>query len=430
MKVFTRLSAHPGYTRIFHWGKLLTITGSAQILIQAIGFASGILIIRLLPTHEYALYTLANTMLGTMTILADGGIASGVMAQGGKVWKDKQQLGVVLATGMSLRKKFAIGSLLIAIPALFFLLRLHHASLLVTVLIIASLVPAFWAALSDSLLEIAPKLNQNIIVLQRNQVAVSIGRLIIITGTLFIFPWTFIAILGNGLPRIWGNLKLRAITSNYADFDQKPDKLVADQILVIVKRTLPGAIYYCLSGQITVWLISIFGSTESIAQVGALSRLAMLLTLVSVVLGTLFEPRFARLPNNKRIIISRLFQIQGALFLLSFLIVFFVWLFPHQVLSILGKGYAGLTTEVLLLAAGSCLGMISGSIYKLSSARGIVPRPAVFIPVIIMIQVVFAVVVDFSKVRGALEFSIFTFFSAWVYRLIYFLRWVNKNVSA
>lgn len=76
--------------RAGEWAKLIAITGSAQVMVQAIGFISGILVIRLLPTHEYALYTLANTMLGTMTLLADGGIATGVMSQGGKVWQDKQ----------------------------------------------------------------------------------------------------------------------------------------------------------------------------------------------------------------------------------------------------------------------------------------------------------------------------------------------------
>jgi hypothetical protein len=68
------------FAKVFEWGKLITIVGSAQILVQAISLISGILVIRLLPTHEYALYTLANTMLGTMSLLADGGISTGVMS--------------------------------------------------------------------------------------------------------------------------------------------------------------------------------------------------------------------------------------------------------------------------------------------------------------------------------------------------------------
>ena len=73
------------YLYLLRWIKLIFVTGSAQIIVQATGLFCGILVIRLLPVNEYALYTLANTMLGTMTVLADSGISSGVMAQGGKV---------------------------------------------------------------------------------------------------------------------------------------------------------------------------------------------------------------------------------------------------------------------------------------------------------------------------------------------------------
>ena len=78
------------FIKFCYWFKLAGITSLAQLFIQAIGLVSGILVIRILPTDEYALYTLANTMLGTMIILANSGISVGVTAQGGKVWQDKK----------------------------------------------------------------------------------------------------------------------------------------------------------------------------------------------------------------------------------------------------------------------------------------------------------------------------------------------------
>ena len=173
--ILSKLKYHPKYETILNWGKLISITGSAQIIVQILGFASGILIIRLLPVQEYALYTLANTMLGTMTVLADGGISTGVMSQGAKVWQNKVMLGKVLATGLDLRRKFAIFSLLGATPFLIYLLLHNGASWLTTVLIVASLIPAFLAALSDTLLEIVPKLHQDILPLQKNQLMVGVG---------------------------------------------------------------------------------------------------------------------------------------------------------------------------------------------------------------------------------------------------------------
>ena len=221
MKVLVqRIADNPHYIRVFEWGKLVAVTGSAQILVQAVGLISGILVIRLLPTQEYALYTLANTMLGTMTNLADGGISAGVMAHGGKVWQHREKLGVVLVTGLDLRKKFAVGSLLVATPVLLYLLHHHGASWLMSALITVSLIPAFVTALSGGLLVVAPLLQQDIFPIQKNQINTNLGRLALLMLTLFFFPLTFLAVLAAGIPQIWANRRLRKISVGYADWNQ------------------------------------------------------------------------------------------------------------------------------------------------------------------------------------------------------------------
>ncbi|AKD03976.1 polysaccharide biosynthesis protein [Pontibacter korlensis] len=420
-------STNPKYGKVLEWGRLLTVTGSAQTIVQVTGFISGLLVIRLLPTYEYAMYTLANTMLGTMTILADGGISTGVMAQGGKVWQDREKLGVVLSTGLYLRKKFAICSLLIAIPILFFLLHRHNASLLMSVLLIVSLIPAFFSALSGTLLQIVPKLQQDVVSLQKNQIGANIGRLAMLLLTLFAFPWAFVAVLSSGLPQIWANIRLREISARYADRSQKPDADVQKEILSKVKLILPGAIYYCVSGQITIWLISIFGSTEAIAQVGALGRLTIVLNIVGTVLGTLLVPRFARLSENLRLIYTRFFQIILFLFIMSFFILSIVWLFPEQILSVLGSNYTNLTDEILLIVTGSCLALISGTIHNLNAARGIIPSPYIFIPTIIVIQILVLNSIDLSLVTHVLWFSIITFSFTCLFRTVYFVFWIRNK---
>lgn len=431
MKELTRRAGiTPNYSKLLEWGKLVSVTGAAQVIVQLVGFLSGIIIIRLLPTKEYALYTMANSMLGTMTLLADGGIGNGVMAQGGKVWKDRQKLGSVVKTGLELRRKFAVGSLLIAMPILFYLLHHHNASPLTSVLIVAALIPAFFSALSDTLLEVAPKLHQDIKSLQKNQVMAGLGRFGLISVTIFFFPWAFVAILGFGIPRIFANLKLRKISAKFADWHQPSNEQDRTAILKVVRRTLPGTIYYCISGQITIWLISIFGTTESIAHVGALSRLTMILTIFGVLLSSLVEPRFSRLAQNKKMLVSRFFQIQFLLFAVTGFIVFMVWLFPNQVMFVLGEGYSGLNKELMLMTVSGCLSLMSSSVFKLSSSRGIVPPPLVLIPTLIAIQLLFFAVVDFREIRGALLFSIFTYSAAWIFRTSYFLVWIKKHFKA
>ena len=401
-----KLKQHPKYDKVINWAKLISITGTAQIILQALGFVCGILVIRLLPTQEYALYTLANTMLGTMTLLSDAGISTGVLAQGGKVWQNPEKLGAVVATGLDLRKKFAIGSLILATPILLYLLLHNGASWLMAIMIVLSLIPAFYAALSDSLLEIVPRLHQSILPLQRNQIVVSLGRLILSAVSLFIFPWTFVALLASGIPRIYGNVQLKKISMDFIDNKQNPDPVVRKDILKVVKRILPGAVFYSFSGQITIWIVSVFGNITSIAQLGALGRVAVLLNIISVVIGTLVVPRFSRLENNVMTLLMRYSQVLLICTILMILFAVGVYFFSDKILWILGNNYRSLNYELFLIMISSCLNVISGVAFGLYTSKGWVLPPLYSISKTIAVLIVASLVFDLSTLEGALYLNI------------------------
>jgi len=365
-------------------------------------------------------------MLGTLTVLADGGIATGVLAQGGKVWYDKKKMGVVLVTGMALRRQFAKGSLLVSVPILFYLLLHHGASWLTASFLILALIPSFLAALSDSLLEVAPKLNQDIVPLQKNQVSANVGRLFLISLSVFLFPWAFVAVLGNGLPRIWANMRLRKISAKHADMQQDTSKEVRKEILSTVKRVLPGSVYYCLHGQISIWIISLLGTTTALADIGALGRLSMMLTIFGAIYGTLIIPRFARLPENKGKLSRRFFQILISVFLLSVGIMTIVHLFPSELLWILGKNYAGLEKELFISVAISCVGFFIGVTWGVCTGRNWIINPFVFIGINISALILGALFIDLSTLRGVLYFNLFIALVDMVTYLVYVFSRISK----
>jgi len=394
-------------SRFKEWLRIISLAGSAQLIVQATSFACGILVIRMLSTQEYALYTIANAVLGTMAVLNDGGITTGAMSESAKAWPDRERLGSVLNTALLLRKKFAIASLVVVLPILFYMLRSHDASWMLSCLITLSLIPAFFATISGSLLEIVPKLSQEIAPLQKLQVQNNIGRLVLLCICLFAMPWAFIAILASGVPQIWMNIKLRFFASRYADFGAKADKHINASILNIVYRVMPASIYYCLSGQITIWLSSVYGSTSTIAQLGALGRIAMLFNLFSVLFGTLIMPRFARLPPEKRMLLRRFFQVMMLLFVLCVVIMAGAWLFSVQILWVLGPQYAGLNHEVVLSVLASCIGMIAGSAFNLYSNRGWTINPALLIALSLCTIGLGVLLIDISTIRGMINLQLF-----------------------
>ena len=74
------------------------------MFVQLIGFATGILLVRLMEQREYALFTVTNTMQGTMNILADIGISIGMISIGGRVWQDSHRFGELVRTGLKPRR--------------------------------------------------------------------------------------------------------------------------------------------------------------------------------------------------------------------------------------------------------------------------------------------------------------------------------------
>lgn len=394
------------YDKFIHWSKLVTITGSAQLVVQLAGALTGILIIRLLPVQEYALYTIANTMLGTMTVLSDSGIANGVMAEGGKVWKNRSKLGKVLQTGLDLRRKFGVVSLIVATPILVYLLREHNANWLTIVLIVLSLIPAFWANLSDSMLAVAPRLHQDIKPLQANFLQVSLGRLVLNAVFIFIFPFTFIALFANSIPRIYGNFKLRQISSKFLDIDEKPDKSVRKEIVVSVKRTMPLVVYYVISGQLAIWLISFFGSTTSVSELGALSRLAMAFTVIASLFSTLVVPRFSRMQEERKKLRKVFMSVQLLTLVLSIGMVLLVYLFSNQILWVFGSDYYGLNKELMLVAIANGFNLMVGVCSQLTIARGWYIRPLYLIGLNFTATLVAIAFLNLKTLEGVLYFNI------------------------
>ena len=90
-------SSTPLLRRAFHHAKVVGSFAFVQAIVQFVGFLSGILLVRSLDKHEYAYFTIANTMQGTMNLLADIGISVGLVSIGGRVWQDRHRFGQLRA---------------------------------------------------------------------------------------------------------------------------------------------------------------------------------------------------------------------------------------------------------------------------------------------------------------------------------------------
>jgi O-antigen/teichoic acid export membrane protein len=372
------------------WARLIAVTGGGQGLVQVIGFITGIVVIRFLSVDQYAFYTLANTMLGTMGILANGGIAAGVMVQGGKVWQDREKLGAVIACGIQLRRAFAFFSFAATGPILVWLLLRNGASWWVALGVAAAVVPAFVATISSRIFNTPLRLHQQVWPLQRISVGANLLRLAGTIPVLFAWPAAIGALLVNGIAEIFANRRLRRAAAPYANLEATPDAESRVHIVAMVRRILPNAVYFSFSSQLGVFLVSFFGSAVAIAQLGALSRIGMALALVKAMVMTLVIPRFTKLPEESPLVVRRFCLVQGMLWIAAVLLLLLVYFLANPILWILGPEYGGLRWELMLMMAGSLVALTAFTTERLNESRGWVIPPQLFIPAALILQMAVA----------------------------------------
>ncbi|HUN24784.1 MAG TPA: hypothetical protein VMU67_00650 [Steroidobacteraceae bacterium] len=411
-----------GGRRAAEWFRSGLSTTAAQILVQGLGFAAGILVIRFLPPRQYAFYTIATAGLGMMTVLTDGGVSGSMLALGGAVWMDRAKLGRVIATGLALRGRFAGAALFVAVPLIGFLVHRQGGSWLESAAVPASLVPLFLATVSGQLLEIVPRLHQALPSVQGLQVRANASRAALLVLSLTALPYAWIALLVASAPQWWSNLRLRKLADRWADWREPGEPEIRARVRAQLRRTMPDAFYYAFSGQLATWLISFFGHEQGVATVGALGRLAMILTVFGTAFNVVAVPRFARVPSiEPRRVRRRYIQAQLALVAVCTVTVLAIAAFPGAAVALLGHHYAGSQHEAVLMSLCSALAVLGAAAFQLGAARGTVAPPAIAIPCMAVGQLLAIALLPLRTVSGVIWIGIVNALIQWTLYVVYFL---------
>jgi len=146
-----------------------------------------------------------------------------------------------------------------------------------------------------------------------------------------------------------------------------PDPAVTREMVHYVLPTLPSLIFFALQGQISLFLISFFGQTRSIAEVGALGRLGQIFLLLSGFNSAVIDPFMARLPKER--VLRSFLVILAAASVISVVICLAGFFDPGVFLLLLGARYASLQRETGWLVLGSCISYLVGVVWTMTAAR-------------------------------------------------------------
>ena len=401
------LASTPESRRIFQFVRRASRFTWVQLVVQCIGFATGILIVRCMEQHEYALFTIANTMQATTNILADIGISIGLISIGGRVWQDQRRLGQLVSTGLKLRRKLGTAAILVVTPLLYFMLRKHGTSFSYTVFLIAAVLAGLSAQLSVEVFSVIPRLRSDLGQIQKVDFIGSIARLAVLGALAFVFLNAGVAVVAGSSALLLQYLLSRQYAAGIIDLQAEENAEDRKAMLGFIRSQAANAVFFCLQGQITIFLITFFGHRAGVAEVGALGRLAIIFTVLGNLVANICAPAFSRCRTHHQLVWLYT-GVVGGVAGLSLLLLGGAYFLPNEFLFILGNRYSHLQYELLLIVGGAMINTMAGTLWTLNASRAWIAGSWLYIPLTVGTQLLLIPFTDFSSVNGVLTFNLFS----------------------
>ncbi len=421
------------------WIGILSAYFTAQTLTQLAGLAAGLLLVRFMPVRQFALYTLATSVVSFFTFVSDLGSTSSLLYFFQRTVKTGEDFHPYLAAVLSLRRvAFLLGGA--AVLAAFPRSAITKGFGLGDVAAVtAALLLCVWFQIASSVRILAARLLGHYGRAYRAEVAGGCVRLVV-----------SLLMIAASLLRAWlgmlGSALAAAVTASLAGSTAAPPRpapptaagasaptaslpaasLAAAsvpaaaaaapaaapelgpyrrQVLRYLLPSLPSALYFSIQGPLVVWLAATFGAARNIAEVGALGRLGMIVGMCSGLTGVVLLPRLARIVDE-RLYLRRYLQYGGLLLALALALLAVAALFPGALLLILGSHYSGLHRELVLVIASSGLTLVGGYVVSVNLARSWNRWETLAVLLYMAAQAGFVAILPLGTTAGVLQFNL------------------------
>jgi O-antigen/teichoic acid export membrane protein len=396
----------PGGGRLFRWLKILSAYFTAQTFTQLLGIASGLLFVNFMPVREFALYTLAFSVVTFFNFLTDLGSSTSLVYFFHQSQKGGEAFEPHFAAVLSMRRAaFLLGAAAVAVAFPWMALG-KGFGLTEALLVTGGVLLCVWFQIGSSLRVLALRLADRYGVSYRAEMAGGVTRLAIaavLVATARLEAWLGVLASAAGSATVVSLAQPpRPVSSPVATADLKPYRR---KVLRYLLPTLPSALYFSIQGPLTVWLAATFGATRNIAEVGALGRLGLLVGIFSSLTGVVFLPRLARI-TDEGLYRRRVLQFGVALAGVALAMLAAVVLAPELFLLLLGPHYKGLHRELLLVVAGSGLTLLDGYVVSINLARSWNRWQGLAVASLVAVQAVLVAVLPLSTTAGVLTFNV------------------------
>ena len=358
-------------TRLLGWFRLLTAFVSLEIAAQGCAALASFLVVRNLDKSHYAWYSLAfnlQSTLGAFTLL---GIGTGMTSMGGQWIGDRERMGALAASAFRYRSHLLKIVAPLILPVFGYLLLKNGCPLWQTLALVVLALCLLFVELNRQIFSSPVRIAGRYNYLQQAALIEAVCRvatlgLLIWIGSLSAWTTLLVSVLVSGMVV---RFLIKKQAQEFIDPHSAPDKEIHRRLTKLNFNVLPSTITFIFQAQIGIAMISIFGKTAGVADLGALTRIALVLFVPQAIIQKLIEPKLARAHEGKdlwrkfAISVLCVAAMAGGCFCLMFF-------FRHQFLWLLGKNYWYLDKELAFYSGVSCAGTVTSMSMMLLYARG------------------------------------------------------------
>jgi len=408
--------------------KILMVGGTESFGV-VLGGIAGLLIVNVLPKDQYAAYTFLVACLTLMLGITDTGLAHCCLPVVGK--RSSEPPWVIGACQQVFRKRWALlfGGFFIVAPYWFLSSREHGWTGMgywaATVFTVATLLFNLREHYAGTVLTILGHVST----LTRVSF-VSITVRIVFVCAVLLLPITAYSLSGIMAATAAASvvsvvLYVRAFKSHrLVEKKLSPEtaKEVDRQIYKFAKPLVLPAVFYQFQGVITVFLVSLFGTSSMLAEVGAFGRLSMMLIVFDRVAAVILFPAIARAPDGGQLE-SMVLKAHALYLAMMALVLLTAVYFPHYWMLLLGHQYKDRESLVWMAFMATLLLNSAGFAFRTMAARGFTVRQSYIIPFVLAIQVGYLALFGASTLQAVLGFGIATCLANFLYQYAMLATW-------
>lgn len=376
---------------------------TAQGGVQMLNAVSGFLLVRSLGKDDYAWFTITNSLLATLSVMSDSGLGSAMMSIGGRVCDDRSAFAGLMTLAQRLRFRFMILAALITLPAGGWLLARNNAPwtviLPLLLLVIVTAVFSVEGVVRGSI----NKLHRRVAFMVKADLGLSFSRLL---AVLLVLP-AVNAMLATATTAVaqWAQVwLLRRQTASDLRDAAPPDPAWQGEIQGTVRSLFPLCLFNCVQGHVTTWVLGLFAGTQQVADMGALTRLGIVFTLLTMPVTQLVLPVIARTQDSPRL--GRLSVLTvGGMAAASMALAGLGVLLTPALLWFLGPQYQHLQQELAWFLGAQALGATANVAWSLCYTRSWVRHAWWQIPLALTAQALAASWLDVSRISHAIVFA-------------------------